>query len=144
MKKNKTNTNTTQVILLALGICSLLGIFSAYAAKVQLRHEEFRVSESDVQLCPDELSDAECALYPVFNANSSGGYEGYPFVSGEYYCADDNDCLTVKKINVIGNVSYQTLNVIVFAVFYFLLFLGFLWIRTRVRHNLNKHEPTVT
>lgn len=132
------------VLLLAAWICICLGIISAHIARSQLRYEEFRMDRSSAQNCPNNLNEVQCKITPIYNPESSGGYEGYPLVSGKYFCTTDSTCLTTTETIYPGNIKTHTLNQAIFSIFYFLIFLVFLWIRKRVRHNRSKSEDPVS
>jgi hypothetical protein len=139
LNKNKTLLKR----LTALIICALLGMISAEYAKSNFTYEEFRMSESSVSECPEDYSEVQCRITPAYNPKASGGFEGYPIVSGRYYCTEDSNCISVTQSQLTSNISLQRINEVIFSLFYFLLFLSFLWLRKRVRRNRIKSENPV-
>jgi hypothetical protein len=131
------------IFVLAALVCTFLGILSANFAQTHFQYEEFNASEIDTQPCPDELTETQCLVYPTYNANASGGFEGYPLVSGQYFCTSDDTCVSVRTYILFAGFSIHTINQIIFSLFYFLLFLSFIWIRSRVRRNADKSSTSV-
>lgn len=124
-------------IFIVAGIaCIILGSVSANLTGVWFRYEEFRMDENSTVACPEQYDKSDCKKVANFNPHASGGFEGYPLVTGKYYCVDDQDCYTVTQTNLIGSLKIRTANQILFSVFYFLLFLSYVWIRTRMRRNI--------
>lgn len=116
-------------ILVLILVCLILGLVSASVTGTASRYEEFRVSESEARECPSQLSESMCKNIPAYNAGSSGGFEGYPLMTGRYYCQSDSDCITVSR-------KFQEVNAFIFALFYLVLAMAFIYIRNRIRRNL--------
>lgn len=136
MKRLK--TKKLWVFLGIFFICVLAGTATAVLTRTQLRFEEIRMSDINTFPCPENYTQNLCDITLQYNPQASAGFEGYPLVSGRYYCISDDNCFTVERTTLMGPISMHMVNIVILSGFYILMVFVFLWIRARVKRNTDK------